>query len=137
MPELESLVEWVALTIDCPNEATQEQLSRFYADALGGQIFKGCVRARGILMIFRPLADYRRPTWPSGDTPQQIHFEWVVPDVEAATKQMTNLGATLAEWQDPADPGLRVLLDPAGHPFCLIAAHSVGDFKYEAQHQVR
>jgi len=133
----ESPVVWVALTIDCADEAAQEQLRQFYLRALGGEIFNGCVRARGMLLIFRPLADYVPPTWPSAATPQQIHFEWVVPDVEGAIEYMTSIGGRLAEWQNECDPDIRVLLDPAGHPFCLIAAHSVGDFKNEAEHQVR
>lgn len=137
VPDHSSPVEWIGLTIDCCDEATQDKLRQFYADALGGEVFNGCVRARGILFIFRPLADYRPPTWPMSDTPQQIHFEWVVADVSAAVEHMTNIGARLADWQDDADPGIRVMLDPAGHPFCLIASDGVGDFKGEAQHQVR
>jgi hypothetical protein len=137
VPEAGSPVEWVALTIDCPDEGTQDQLRRFYADALGGEVFNGCVRARGILLIFRPLPDYRPPAWPSAEVPQQVHFEWVVSDVAAAVEQMSRLGARLAEWQIEADPDLRVMLDPAGHPFCLMASHSVGVFGNEAQHQMR
>ncbi len=132
-----SPVEWVALTIDCADTEEQGRLRTFYAQALDGEIFNGSVRARGWLLNFRPLPDYRRPTWPSSETPQQIHFEWVVTDMEAAVEDLTNLGARLADWQNDADPAVRVMLDPAGHPFCVIASHSVGEFKDEAQHQVR
>jgi hypothetical protein len=48
---------------------------------------------------------------------------------------MLRLGASLAGWQNPLDPDLRVLLDPAGHPFCLIAARSMGVFNDEAERQ--
>lgn len=70
-------------------------------------------------------------------SPQQIHFEWVVADVAAAAECMTGVGARRADWQDDTDPDLLVMLDPAGHPFCLIASSSVGEFKNEAQHQMR
>jgi hypothetical protein len=136
MPDV-SPVEWIGLTIDCADEVEQERLRTFYAAALGGSEVNGCVRARGLLLIFRPVADYRPPSWPTSDTPQQIHFEWVVPDVDAAVAHMTSNGARLAEWQNEADPDLQVMLDPAGHPFCLMASRSVGDFRDEAQHQVR
>ena len=136
MPHV-SPVEWIGLTIDCTDEAEQERLRVFYLNALGGSEVNGCLRVRGLLLIFRPLADYRPPSWPSSDTPQQIHFEWVVADVDAAVDHMTSIGARLADWQNEADADLRVMLDPAGHPFCLMASRSVGGFRGEADHQVR
>lgn len=73
-----SLVAWVALTIDCQDADAQERLRDFYAGALGGEVVEGAVRARGWLLIFDVVADYRPPTWPSSATPKQVHFEWVV-----------------------------------------------------------
>jgi hypothetical protein len=133
-----SPVEWIGLTLDCADdESPQGQLREFYAGALGGEIFNGGVRARGLLLMFRPVDGYQPPTWPESGVPMQLHFEWVVPDIDAAIEHMTSCGARLAEWQDDTDPDIRVMLDPAGHPFCLIAAHSVGEFKNEARYQTR
>ena len=59
---------WVALTIDCPDTTVQEKLRSFYAQALGGEVVEDCVRARGWLLIFDVVADYRPPTWPAEPT---------------------------------------------------------------------
>ncbi len=47
-----------------------------------------------------------------------MHFDLAVRDLEAAQAEAVRLGATLAAAQ-PAPGRWRVLLDPAGHPFCL------------------
>ena len=121
----DSPVAWVGLTIDCPDAATQERLRDFYARALGGEVVAGSVRARGWLLIFDVVDDYRRPTWPSPETPKQIHFEWIVEDLDHAVTVLQDLGAAQADHQDPNDPELRVMLDPAGHPFCVMTTRSV------------
>lgn len=120
-----SPVAWVALTIDCPDPATQERLRDFYAQALGGEVVEGAVRARGWLLSFDVVADYRPPTWPSSETPKQLHFEWMVEDLKLAVAVLQDLGATQADHQNPNDPELCVMLDPAGHPFCVMNARSV------------
>jgi catechol 2,3-dioxygenase-like lactoylglutathione lyase family enzyme len=133
-----SPIAWVALTIDCPTAEVQERLVRFYAEALGGEVVAGSVRARGLLFIFEVIPDYQAPTWPSGDTPKQMHFEWMVEDLHAAVTAMQTMGATLAEFQRPGDDSLRVMLDPAGHPFCVAAAAGVSEpFRDEASRQQR
>ncbi len=47
----------------------------------------------------------------------QLHLDVQVTDLEGAVDDAVALGATVAELQPQAD--VRVLLDPAGHPFCL------------------
>ena len=47
----------------------------------------------------------------------QLHIEVEVSDLAAAVEHAVELGATEAELQPQDD--VRVLLDPAGHPFCL------------------
>jgi hypothetical protein len=129
-----SLVEFIALTIDCADAESQERLRRFYVNALGGEVVEGAVRARGLLLSFQALPNYRPPTWPSDVA--QIHLELAVPDLDAALEWLTDLGASLAEHQDPADVGLRVMLDPAGHPFCVMTTTSVAPaFRDEAKFQ--
>lgn len=46
-----------------------------------------------------------------------MHLDFQVSDLDAAVEHAVALGATLADHQ-PQD-GMRVLADPAGHPFCL------------------
>ena len=47
----------------------------------------------------------------------QMHIEVEVEDLAAAVEHAIELGATPAEHQPQDD--VRVMLDPAGHPFCL------------------
>ncbi|WP_405848078.1 VOC family protein [Streptomyces sp. NBC_01518] len=46
-----------------------------------------------------------------------IHFDFQVGDLDSAVAEAVALGATVAESQPQAK--VRVLFDPAGHPFCL------------------
>ena len=64
---------------------------------------------------------YEPPVWPPepGKQGMQLHLDIEVSDLAAATEHALELGATLAEFQPQDD--VRVLLDPAGHPFCLYA----------------
>jgi catechol 2,3-dioxygenase-like lactoylglutathione lyase family enzyme len=59
------------------------------------------------------------PTWPSGPGEQQMqsHLDIAVDDLDAGVTRATGLGASLAAYQPQDD--VRVLIDPAGHPFCL------------------
>jgi catechol 2,3-dioxygenase-like lactoylglutathione lyase family enzyme len=123
-----ALVQWWAQTIDCLEPG---EMADFYAEVLGGRVTRrepgfAAVEGGGLLLNFNVRPGYRPPTWPSPEVPMQSHFEFVVHDPDAAAEQMLRLGATLAADQDPDDPHLLVMLDPAGHPFCLIrssAAH--------------
>jgi hypothetical protein len=129
-----SLVRFLALTIDCADAESQERLRKFYAAALGGEVVEGSVRARGLLLSFQALPNYRRPTWPSDVA--QIHLELAVDDLDATLDWLQVLGASLAEHHDPDDVGLRVMLDPAGHPFCVMTTASVlPAFRDEAKFQ--
>jgi catechol 2,3-dioxygenase-like lactoylglutathione lyase family enzyme len=60
-----------------------------------------------------------RPVWPAGpDDPQmQFHLDIEVDDLESGVARALQLGAEQASFQ-PQDH-VRVLLDPAGHPFCV------------------
>src|SRR5687768_14632609 len=59
------------------------------------------------------------PTWPAGpgDQQMQAHLDVAVTELEAGVRRAEALGATLAPYQPQDD--VRVMLDPAGHPFCL------------------
>jgi catechol 2,3-dioxygenase-like lactoylglutathione lyase family enzyme len=73
----------------------------------------------GAGLSFQARKDYRPPTWPERPEAQDkmIHLDIKVEDLDAAVRYALECGARLAEYQGRKD--LRVLLDPAGHPFCL------------------
>lgn len=68
---------------------------------------------------FEYEAQWTAPTWPAEPGAQHAtqHLDIWVDDLEASTEHAVQAGATLA----PVQPqeSVRVLLDPAGHPFCL------------------
>ena len=62
---------------------------------------------------------YEPPVWPPepGKQGMQMHIEVEVDDLAAAVEHAVELGARVAEHQPQEN--VRVMLDPAGHPFCL------------------
>jgi hypothetical protein len=70
-------------------------------------------------MEFQWEEGFRRPVWPTQPDEQQMsmHLDIAVEDLASGVAWALECGATLAEHQ-PQD-GVRVMLDPAGHPFCL------------------
>jgi hypothetical protein len=75
----------------------------------------------GLGLSFEIEPDYVAPVWPSAPGEQQImsHIDIAVDDLEQAVSWAIEAGAWLADHQ-PQD-GVRVMLDPAGHPFCLFS----------------
>jgi Glyoxalase-like domain len=72
-----------------------------------------------IYLVFQQAADYQAPVWPPVDGMQRpmMHFDFQVGDLDSAVADAVALGASLAAAQPQEN--VRVLLDPAGHPFCL------------------
>lgn len=113
-----------SISLDCPDA---DLLASFYAGLLGlKEAFatpdRGVIALAGagpMLTLMRVDA-YVPPSWPEGPQHQQMHLDVAVQDVESATEAAVALGATQAANQ-PAPEQWRVLLDPAGHPFCLTA----------------
>jgi predicted enzyme related to lactoylglutathione lyase len=64
--------------------------------------------------------DHVPPEWPNG-TPQQMHLDLWIDDLDAAHETVIGLGARLLKPADDtgAAEGFQVYADPAGHPFCL------------------
>ena len=62
---------------------------------------------------------YVPPVWPSVVGEQHIteHLDIAVDDLNETVAWAVAAGATLADYQPQDD--VRVLFDPAGHPFCL------------------
>ena len=111
-----------ATSIDCPDPAA---LANFYGALLGMRRLvespDGGVVAISdgmhVLAMMR-VADYVAPSWPDAGQLQQMHLDVSVRDLDAAVAAAVTLGAREAGHQ--SDPGRwRVLIDPAGHPFCL------------------
>jgi catechol 2,3-dioxygenase-like lactoylglutathione lyase family enzyme len=73
----------------------------------------------GISFQLEPL--HVRPTWPARPDQQLMmsHLDIAAADLDAAVAHARAAGATLAAVQP--QEGVRVLLDPDGHPFCLFA----------------
>lgn len=99
--------------------------STFWANLLGGTVEADddwhTIRVDGQARMGVQLApDHVPPEWPEG-TPQQIHLDLYVDDLEAAHDEVMSLGAKLLKAADDvnADQGFQVYADPAGHPFCL------------------
>jgi catechol 2,3-dioxygenase-like lactoylglutathione lyase family enzyme len=119
---------WTTVCLDC---ADAEVLADFYCHMLGWEITardgNGWVQARdplgGVGLNFQSEVWYQPPTWPerTGQQAKMLHFEIVVDDLHAAIGRAVALGAVVASTQSrDRDPNrLRVMLDPAGHPFCL------------------
>jgi predicted enzyme related to lactoylglutathione lyase len=68
---------------------------------------------------FQGSEGYRAPVWPSvpGEQQMMIHLDIAVEDLEQGVTHAVDLGARVAEHQPQS--GVRVMLDPEGHPFCL------------------
>lgn len=87
-------------------------------------------------MEFQGSADYTPPVWPNAPGEQQMmmHVDIAVevlggdddprPRFQAVVDHAVSLGARVAEHQ-PQQDRVVVMLDPAGHPFCLFPAPAV------------
>lgn len=101
-------------------------LARFYAALLGWNVVKDepawatISPGDGVAYLaFQGSPEYVPPVWPAEQGRQQMmmHVDVEVDDLDTAVAAATELGATLAASQFLDD--VRVMLDPAGHPFCL------------------
>ena len=122
-------ISWTTLTVDCSDA---EELGAFYSQLLGWEITArdgvGWLQLRnpqgGIGLNIQAEDTYEAPVWPEqpGHQAKMMHFEVLVDDLEAAVQLFRELGGNEALVQ-PADRDrarLRIMLDPAGHPFCLL-----------------
>jgi hypothetical protein len=105
-----------------------DELSMFYERLLGWTRFKGeefitlaNVEQNGppTWITFQQVEDYTPPVWPATpDRQQQMeHLDFHVENMEEGVNYALSCGATRSEIQLEDD--LRVMLDPAGHPFCI------------------
>ena len=116
------IVELTAVTLDCRD---LEPMIRFYAGAFDAEVSHSDETGAwihvhgGPLVLIRCLDDFRSPTWPEPNVPMQVHLELSVDDVEEAEARLQALGATTPHYQPHREQGNVVMLDPAGHPFCI------------------
>lgn len=105
-------------SIDTPDAAAS---AAFYAALLG---WETVAEGDGYAMIgdgstsigFGTIDDYLAPSWPDTGA-KQFHLDLRVDDLAGATDRAVALGATRPDHQ-PGE-GWTVMIDPAGHPFCL------------------
>jgi len=98
-------------------------LSAFYRELLDLEVFFEsedfvALKGAGILVTMQRVEDHRAPSWPTGEVPKQLHLELAVGDLEEAESKALAIGASKADAQ-PNPDAWRVLIDPAGHPFCI------------------
>jgi hypothetical protein len=121
---LRTKTQWWGAVLDAPNGP---ELAHFYARLLDWQIFNededGAAVApsedAGYNLAFQTEENYVRPVWPAeaGKPLMMMHLDIEVDDLDEAVGHAVECGAELAPYQ-PQET-VRVLLDPAGHPFCL------------------
>ena len=113
-----------AVTVDCPDPA---QLARFYQAFLGGELrsasgdFVVLTSDDAVRLDFQHVANHQPPPWPDSSAPRRLHLDFCVENLAQAEQHLLDLGATLAPHQ-PGGRRFRVLIDPAGHPFCIATA---------------
>jgi len=115
--------DYWGVVLDAPDGL---ELARFYATLLGWDIasaesgYATVAPPDGVAYLgFQSSPEYRPPVWPPSGYAQQmmLHLDFEVSDLAAAVAHAERLGARLASVQP--QQSVRVLLDPAGHPFCL------------------
>jgi catechol 2,3-dioxygenase-like lactoylglutathione lyase family enzyme len=117
--------------IDC---ADADALAAFYGRLLGWEVTNrdgsDWVAMRdpsgGTGLLFKAEPWYQPPVWPEelGAQTKMLHIEIQVDDLNAAVAHAVAVGGTVAAHQpeDRSQDELRVMFDPAGHPFCLFVS---------------
>ncbi len=115
---------WLGVVLDAPDA---QALARFYERLLGWTIFTDSPewvtmapsKDAGYNLAFMPEKGYQRPVWPpqEGQPEKSMHLDIEVDDLQEAVAHALSVGAEMPDFQPQED--VRVMLDPAGHPFCL------------------
>lgn len=112
----------IGIAIDCPDA---NALAGFYMKLSGWEKelssdeYAALRTPEGILLVFQTAKSYVPPVWPWQDGRQQqmAHIDFEVENLPEAEAYALQCGAAKAavQYYDTST----VMLDPAGHPFCL------------------
>lgn len=113
-------VRLAAVSLDAADPVPEAE---FWRDFLGLEVSWQnddfvALRGAAVLITVQRVPDHRVPQWPAGKVAKQLHLELAVADLDVGERAAIALGATRASSQ-PSPDRWRVLIDPAGHPFCL------------------
>jgi catechol 2,3-dioxygenase-like lactoylglutathione lyase family enzyme len=109
------------VNIDCADPAAS---AAFYSGVTGWDVLHSedeyamVSDGSGLSVGFGRIPGHRAPAWPDEGGAKQFHLDFYVDDLDVAEKACVGLGATVPEFQ-PGGERWRVLIDPAGHPFCV------------------
>ena len=116
-----------SFTLDCIDH---NELAEFYAALLGWSVVFidenfASVGAPNMAqgeypgITFQRNTEYKPPVWPdkNGAQQQMAHLDIAVNGLKKSVEHAVQCGATVANEQFSDD--WTVMLDPAGHPFCL------------------
>jgi len=117
-----SIAKLTCAVMDC---ADPKALAAFYLQLLDAEVLfeddtYSFIGHRGQVNIaFQRVDGYQPPVWPGPG--KQTHLDFRVPDLTEAERALLALGAVKPDFQ-PGEDKWTVLLDPAGHPFCITAS---------------
>ena len=133
-------IKMYSFTLDCKDP---HELAKFYSVMLKWELLLledewACVYAPGTnqggypCILFQPNPEYKQPVWPDEPEAQQqmAHMDFAVNDLEKAVEHAVHCGAAIADKQ--FSDAWRVMLDPAGHPFCLCPKKTIATADMEA-----
>lgn len=108
------------VNLDCTDPP---ELAEFYHRLLGWEIVHSrpeyaMISGEGAPIGFGRIEGYRPPRWPDTESPKQYHLDLYVEDLDEAEAVCAEWGASVPREQ-PNPDRWRVLVDPAGHPFCV------------------
>ncbi len=123
-----SIAKYAYTALDCQDPIA---LAEFYSKITGWQVeLLGDFKPEEVTWLelldesgatrmgFQKIQNYKRPTWPEGPVPQQLHLDFHVSDMEKARAELLAIGAVQAGYQSAEH--FQVFFDPEGHPFCLV-----------------
>ncbi len=115
-----STIRLGSVSLECAEPAP---LAAFWANLLGGEIaFESddfvAVKLDHLWLSTIKVENYQPPTWPSDEVPKQMHLDLAVDNQAESEAAAIALGAVKATFQ-PEPLRWTVMIDPAGHPFCL------------------
>ena len=132
------VIKMSSVMLDCKDP---HELAEFYASLIKWEIVffddeytvispPGMKRGTYPCISFQKNLDYQPPVFPDepGAQQQMEHIDFIVNDLAAAVKHAVDCGASIASVQ--FSDYWKVMLDPAGHPFCLVEHKEV----IEAEH---